>query len=238
MYLMQAICDTFLQDHLSPSNCIGVWKHASGHGMKELSDISWKAIMKNFPDVVSGDEFLLLEKADVICLIEGKDLFTPNEEFVCDAVLKWYRHNAEKRRSDLGEIFQHLRFVLMDLDYLCNVRDSNDIEDVKECRSIVLKAIEEVNKAESAPSSLYREEEVLCMVGTRSREPNPQKTEVQCFSARHGKKFKSLLYRRNPDRAWLCAPWVGMSSCQGGITRRICCSISTLRRTAGVSTTV
>ncbi|KAK3090815.1 hypothetical protein FSP39_014903 [Pinctada imbricata] len=189
---LQAICDSYLQDHLSSSNCVGVWKHATGHGMKELARNSWKAIMKSFPDVVKGEEFLLLEKADLITIIEGKDLFTANEEFVCDAVLRWCKHDFKKRRNDLSELFQHLRFALMDLDYLCNVRDCNEIEDVKECRSIILKAIDEVNQGnilEKIPHSLYREEEVLCMVGTRSREPNPQKTEVQCFSIRHDQKF-------------------------------------------------
>ncbi|XP_062611869.1 kelch-like protein 24 [Saccostrea cucullata] len=190
---LQAICSEFLRKSLSHNNCIGIWKMATGHGLPKLQEDSWNTIQQKFPEVSKCEEFLLLTKDELVQIIDCKDLFTSKEEDVCDAVLRWV--NGDKaRKKGLKEVFKVLRLTQMSLDYLCNIRDCEEIEECSGCRSLVLEAIDKINSAlpneYTCPESEYREEEVICMVGTRSREPNPQKIEVLCYSFRHDRDFK------------------------------------------------
>lgn len=190
---LQSICSTFLETSLNHNNCIGIWKMSTGHGLPKLLEESWKAIQQNFPEVSKCEEFLHLSQDELIQIIECKDLFTVKEEDVCDAVLRWVSGD-KARKKGLKTVFQALHLKQMSLDYLCNIKDCEEIEECSGCRSLVLKAIDEINSSfpneYSCPESEYRHEEVVCMVGTRSREPNPQKIEVLCYSFRHDKKFK------------------------------------------------
>ncbi|XP_061181004.1 kelch-like protein 24 [Saccostrea echinata] len=190
---LQSICSEFLRKSLSHNNCIGIWKMATGHGLPELQEDSWNTIQQKFPEVSKCEEFLHVTKDELILIIGCKDLFTSKEEDVCDAVLQWVRGD-KARKKGLKEVFQVLRLTQMSLDYLCNIRDCEEIEECSGCRSLVLEAIDKINSAlpneYTCPESEYRQEEVICMVGTRSREPNPQKIEVLCYSFRHNSKFK------------------------------------------------
>ena len=190
---LQSICSEFLQKSLCHNNCIGIWKMATGHGLPELQQKSWETIQENFPEVAKCEEFLHLSQDELIEIIGSRDLFTVKEEDVCDAVLGWVKGD-NKRRKGLKAVFQVLRLTQMSLDYLCNVRDCEEIDECSGSRTLVLDAIDKINSAlpneYSCPKSEYRQEEVVCMVGTRSREPNPQKIEVLCYSFRHDKKFK------------------------------------------------
>lgn len=190
---LQSICSEFLQKSLCHNNCIGIWKMATGHGLPELQKKSWETIQENFPEVSKCDEFLHLSQDELIQIIDCKDLFTVKEEDVCDAVLRWVKGDPSRKKG-LVAVFKVLRLTQMSLDYLCNVREGEEIEECSGCRTLVLEAIDKINSALpsefSCPESEYRQEEVVCMVGTRSREPNPQKIEVLCYSFRHNNKFK------------------------------------------------
>lgn len=190
---LQSICSEFLQKSLCHNNCIGIWKMATGHGLPELQKKSWETIQQNFPEVSKCDEFLHLSQDELIQIIDCKDLFTVKEEDVCDAVLRWIKGDTSRKKG-LVAVFKVLRLTQMSLDYLCNVREGEEIEECSGCRTLVLEAIDKINSALpnefSCPESEYRQEEVVCMVGTRSREPNPQKIEVLCYSFRHDNKFK------------------------------------------------
>jgi hypothetical protein len=190
---LQTICSSFLENSLNHNNCIGIWKMSTGHGLPKLLKASWKTIQENFPQVSKCEEFLHLSRDELIQVIECKELFTVKEEDVCDAVLRWVRGD-KSRKKGLKAVFQALHLTQMSLDYLCNIKDCEEIDECSGCRSLVLKAIDDINTAlpeeYSCSESEYRQEEVVCMVGTRSREPNPQKMEVLCYSFRHDKKFK------------------------------------------------
>ncbi|XP_060064218.1 kelch-like protein 24 isoform X2 [Ylistrum balloti] len=186
---LQTICENYLRQNLNIDNCVGIWRIATSHGLQNLIKTSWTFIMKYFPEICGEEEFDSMSAKELTLIIDDKELYTSSEELVCDAVIKWVKVDIAERRNDLKEIFGHLRLSLMDTDYL---RKLLVMEVIKECDCVEM--VQEImgksnDEDSSTLASDYREEEVICMVGTRSRNPDPQKTEIQCYSYRHRKTF-------------------------------------------------
>ncbi|XP_033748556.1 kelch-like protein 6 [Pecten maximus] len=186
---LQTICENFLRQNLNISNCVGVWRIATSHGLQHLVKTSWTFIMKYFPEICGEEEFDGMTADELTLIIDDKDLYTSSEELVCDAAIKWVKVDIVSRSSDMKEIFSHLRLNLMDTDYLKKLLAMDVIKEC-DCVNMVQEILDRSSEEEdSITVSDYREEEVICMVGTRSRNPDPQKTEIQCYSYRHRKTF-------------------------------------------------
>ncbi|XP_021375685.1 kelch-like protein 6 [Mizuhopecten yessoensis] len=186
---LQTICENFLRQNLNIDNCVGVWRMATAYGLQHLVKTSWTFIMKYFPEICGEDEFDIMTAKELILIINDKELYTSSEELVCDAAIKWVKVDIASRCSDLKEIFVHLRLSLMDIDYLKKLLVMDVIKEC-DCVKMVQEVLDKSNEEDdNRLASNYREEEVICMVGTRSRNPDPQKTEIQCYSYRHRKTF-------------------------------------------------
>ncbi|XP_069122864.1 kelch-like protein 6 isoform X1 [Argopecten irradians] len=186
---LQTICENFLRQNLNIYNCVGVWRIANAHGLQHLTKTSWTFIMKFFPEICGEEEFDGMTAEELTEIIDNKDLYTSSEELVCDAVIKWVKSDVEARACHMKEIFGHLRLSLMDSDYLKKLLVMDVIREC-ECEKMVQDILDKSSEDEDGTEvSDYREEEVICMVGTRSRNPDPQKTEIQCYSYRHRKTF-------------------------------------------------
>lgn len=168
-----------------------------GYGLLELQKKSWETIQENFLEVSKCDEFLYLFQDELIQIIDCKDLFIVKEEDVCDVVLRWVKGDFSRKKG-LVVVFKVLRLIQMFLDYFCNVREGEEIEECLGCRILVLEVIDKINfvffNEFFCFESEYRQEEVVCMVGIRSREFNFQKIEVLCYSFRYNNKFKFFIF--------------------------------------------
>eukprot|EP00058_Branchiostoma_floridae_P022544 XP_002608034.1 hypothetical protein BRAFLDRAFT_278797 [Branchiostoma floridae] len=108
-------CTKFLSDNLSIKNCM---KMVLLGGMlnTNLEADALSFAMKEFAEASKTPEFLDLTKDQVIKLISSDDLNAP-EETVYTAVLKWINHDTRKRKKDMRELMELVRFPWMDKIY-------------------------------------------------------------------------------------------------------------------------
>lgn len=109
--LKQACC-TFIQQHLSTENCIGIWQFTECYFCPRLKDSAYLFITCNFKDVCNSSEFLQLAVQQLKELTERDQVQVKTENIVFEAVLRWINHSPEMRRGfislllpKVGELF-------------------------------------------------------------------------------------------------------------------------------------
>ncbi|KAL3877713.1 hypothetical protein ACJMK2_035378 [Sinanodonta woodiana] len=195
---LQEHCENFLSKSLSSENCLNIWKMASAIGCSKLVKKSWKYILENFVIIMELDEFDSFDVNDIISLIKDNDLNTSSEEMVCDAVIKWIQANPEGRKSQIDNLLTHIRFPFINTKYINKLKGIEILTDSGYFQELVKdlpigmneKASNLINSRILLPHQYqHRQEQVLCIVGTRSRHPNPQQTELKCFSYRRDSEY-------------------------------------------------
>ena len=190
---LQEQCEAFLKKNIKPENCLGIWRLASGLNCEKLAKKSWTYILEFFSSVSELEEFGHLSLDDLIAIINDNDLNTSSEEAVCEAVIRWVEADSSNRQTDLKKLFQYIRFPMIGCEYIQNLSQHALVVGSEECRDILEKML--VFHAEKDTDGIvrieglsrqfhHRQEEMMCVVGTRSRHPNPQMTEIKCFSFR------------------------------------------------------
>lgn len=205
-----------------PDNSLGIWRLAVNLNCTKLAKKSWTYILEFFPAVVSSEEFLQISSDDLIQIITDNDLNTSSEEAVCDAVLKWVDCCPEERRNDLGKLFRNIRFPLICVKYVKNLRSNEHVLSSEDCQSLladVYTYLTSDNGEPYLPSHLlemarpchHRQEVMMCIVGTRSRHPNPQATEIKCFSFRRDAEYTLAALPEEPGACF------AICKCQGDV---------------------
>ncbi|XP_078589237.1 kelch-like protein 24a [Branchiostoma floridae x Branchiostoma japonicum] len=105
-------CKKFLSDNLSIKNCM---KMVTLGGMlnPNLEADALSYAMKEFSAVSKTPEFLDLTKDQLNALISSDDL-NASEETVYTSVLKWIKHAPRKRKKEIRELMELVRFPWMD----------------------------------------------------------------------------------------------------------------------------
>ncbi|XP_078575160.1 kelch-like protein 24 [Branchiostoma floridae x Branchiostoma japonicum] len=131
-------CTKFLSDNLSVTNCM---KIVSLGGMlnPNLETEALSYAMKEFAVASQTPEFLNLTKGQFIKLISSDDLNAP-EETVYVSVMKWINHDTRKRKEEMRELMELVRFPFMDRRYFMdNVEASNAMR--KCCPDVVTETV-------------------------------------------------------------------------------------------------
>lgn len=184
---LQEICEDFLTVRLTPETCVSIFKLASGLGCESLAKQSWAYLLEFFESVLKNKEFMHLSADDLIAVINDDDLNTPSEEIVCEAVLRWIAGDRDQRGQFLEKLFSFIRFPLFSQHYVDTLR-GNPILSQSDAGNNILQEIEAYMSTGFPATTVnprqfhYRTEELICVVGTRSRHPNPETTEIKCFS--------------------------------------------------------
>ena len=190
---LQEQCEVFLKKNIGPENCLGIWRLASGLNCEKLAKKSWTYILEFFSSVSELEEFGHLSLDDLIAVINDNDLNTPSEVAVCEAVIKWVEADPSNRQKDLKKLFHFIRFPMISCEYIQNLRQHRLVAECEESRNILERMLvyltskdaDGLNGIEGLSRQFHhRQEEMMCVVGTRSRHPNPQMTEIKCFSFR------------------------------------------------------
>jgi len=165
---LQVRCESFLLEQTTAENCIGIWRLAQSLNCEQLKETSWEFILKEFEVISQLEEFLALEKEELISIICNDNLTVTNEENVCDAVFRWLEKD-ESRLSYLPNVFDELRLQLVSLQYLLEKVDFNPaVRSNESCTTLVKQALE---------YHLYPERRELYNVPLRSG----NKLEVSCI---------------------------------------------------------
>lgn len=184
---LQEICEELLAVRLTAETCVGIYKLASGLGCVALTKKAWAYLLELFESVVSTQEFMKLTVEELISIINDDDLNTSSEEVVSDAVLSWISGDMKNRAQYLEKLFGFVRFPLMKATYLEKLSKNQFIQDSEAGRKFLKEFSNYLNtglqSATVNPRQFHhRTEEMICVVGTRSRQPNPETTEIKCFS--------------------------------------------------------
>lgn len=183
---MQDVCCEFLRSQLDPSNCLGIRAFADTHSCRELLRIADKYTQNNFIEVMQNEEFLLLPVTQLIEIISNDELNVQNEEQVYQAVMNWIRYNVNERRSYLAQVFEHVRFPLMNAKYLvakvgCEPlvrQDPSSRDIIDEAKNYLLLPQERLQMQVSDVGSAYRVRfviKVFLSKGPRTRPRKPVK---------------------------------------------------------------
>ncbi|XP_035673159.1 kelch-like protein 24 [Branchiostoma floridae] len=109
-------CTKFLSDTLWITNCLERINVGNMLMNRYLESSALSYVMKEFTAVTQTPEFLDLTKEQLIKLISSDELNAP-EEAVYTSVLKWIKHAPRKRKKEMRELMELVRFPWMDKMY-------------------------------------------------------------------------------------------------------------------------
>ena len=184
---LQDQCESILKVSLSPDTCIRTWRLAARHGCSSLAKQSLSYVLELFPVVMKSAAFGKMNVDELITIINDDDLNTPSEEAVCEAVMSWMEVEPENRLQFLERLFAYIRFPLIDAAFIETLTQNPLVSKSEK----VIQLLNEVKAYHSTGATAgmvnprqfhHRTEEMLCAIGKRSRHPNPEATEIKCFS--------------------------------------------------------
>ncbi|XP_072314813.1 kelch-like protein 10 [Eucyclogobius newberryi] len=102
------VCFQFMKDHMSPENCIGIWKFADVVVSAKMRDLAQRFILRHFEEVVMRDEFQQLSAQELSTFIENDEINVRNETVVFDAVLHWTKYDLKRRKAEFSHLLSKL----------------------------------------------------------------------------------------------------------------------------------
>lgn len=98
-------CWDFLEEHLSPENCIGIWQFSNICYYPRLQHKFYQYIIDNFEEVSYSTEVTLLSLEEISGIFARDDLIVRHEESVYRALHRWITQAPEERTEHLAWLF-------------------------------------------------------------------------------------------------------------------------------------
>jgi len=191
---VKQLCCDFLEKQIDSHNCIGIRKFAALHFCKTFLEKIDKYIIKNFMDVVLGEEFASLPLDVLKSIISSKTLNVDGEERVYESVLKWIKSDIEHRQCHLKELLECVKLPLVPVQYIMNNVDNEPlVKRSLSCRDLLDEAKNYLLQPENhAVMRSYRTIPRLSTTGLLFAIAGKQTGEVitdkcECFSIYEGK---------------------------------------------------
>ena len=206
-------CETFLASHLDASNCLDVRTFAGSLACDRLVRECDRYFWENFDAVVAEYGFVAYDDdVDVVATMIGcDDLNASSEIDVFRAVMRWVRHDAERRKTGLATLLARVRLPQLPVDYLIRVVEIEPLIRANlECRDLIDEAknyhlsascrfAEEMTAEEKKERLRPRRSTVgnIYAVGGRGKKSEPYNSvEVYDFFRNQWAEVVSLSYRR------------------------------------------
>ncbi|XP_059189619.1 kelch-like protein 10 [Centropristis striata] len=143
MGIIQA-CSDFLEEQLTPQNCIGIWWFTDAYYTPELKHKAFLFMLNRFEEVAaSSEEFLQLSVQQLVKIIESDRLNVKKENTVFEAILHWISYATEERRQYISLLLSNVRLALTTAEYIIDSVSNNElVKASEECRPILLSALE------------------------------------------------------------------------------------------------
>ncbi|XP_051815687.1 kelch-like protein 10 [Acanthochromis polyacanthus] len=139
-------CSDFIGEQLCSENCINIWRFTKICISPKLQLKAYRYITDHFEDVIGCDEFLELSVEEFIDFLDRDDLNVREESTVCEAVMRWIRHEPAERLGHIGDLLWKVRLALMSEDYITNNLQSNELlENNRKCQTLINAAKNIVN---------------------------------------------------------------------------------------------
>ena len=114
-------CEEFLIEELDASNVFGFLHFGLLFNLRKLVVRADKFIACNFVECSSGDEFLSLEKDEVVSLISRSYLEVKSEEDIFKSLKVWINHSFKIRSQSMFELLQQVRLAVIMPEYFAKV---------------------------------------------------------------------------------------------------------------------
>lgn len=108
---MQERCIEYLSQPgvVNVSNCLGVWVMATRFSYPELKRVATVIILENFLEVVLCDEFLRLNKLELLEILSSSEIAVESEEDVLNALVKWTEFDLAARSNMFADLVRVVR---------------------------------------------------------------------------------------------------------------------------------
>ncbi|XP_016662058.1 kelch-like protein 17 isoform X2 [Acyrthosiphon pisum] len=133
-------CAEFLQKQLNSSNCFDFKAFADLHNCTDLLSSSEAYIKQHFLEVIKSEDFLSLSSEDLVKFISSNDLAVPFEEKVFECVIKWVKHDLDRRNDFLPNLMEHVRLPLLKPDILFNISEEPLLKNSPKCNDYIIEA--------------------------------------------------------------------------------------------------
>ncbi|XP_066297005.1 kelch-like protein 24 isoform X1 [Branchiostoma lanceolatum] len=182
-------CARFLADHLTPSNCLGVWVLSHTLACEELANRSRAFSLRHFPMICQHDEEFVQLPGDLLKMYISDDyLNAQEEEQVFEMVMKWVKHDLRQRKKFLKEVVEDIRFPHMDQIYLMRSVEADEVVmKVPGIRDILHEARMyhisrgEVSSPRTRPRLAYGLHEAMVVLGGTRVVNGEYNNDVYCF---------------------------------------------------------
>ncbi|XP_066274185.1 kelch-like protein 24a [Branchiostoma lanceolatum] len=131
-------CVTFISNNLSAKDCLQMLHIGNVLSCPDLEKNARLCALKEFAAVSKTPEFLSLTKDQLVMLISSDDL-NASEETVYTAVMTWINHDTRKRKKEMRELMEPVRFPFMDKLYFLENVERNEVVR-KSCQDILTEA--------------------------------------------------------------------------------------------------
>ncbi|CAF1189240.1 unnamed protein product [Didymodactylos carnosus] len=140
--IVEACCNYIIKQ-LHASNCLGIFRFAEHHSLKNLCKVSYNFITEHFNDVIKNHEFLELTADELKKLLESDDLNVHSEEIIFEAFLSWLQYDKEKRQNEnLAQLLGSIKLPLIKPLYLTDHIDSNPLfKENTQCQALIIEAM-------------------------------------------------------------------------------------------------
>ncbi|XP_066287073.1 kelch-like protein 24 [Branchiostoma lanceolatum] len=197
-------CVKFISGNLSSKNCLKMVHMGSMLSCPDLEKKAWSYVMRQFSSVSTTPEFLYLTKEQIIKLISSDDLGA-SEECVYKAVMAWINHDTRKRKKEMKELMELIRFPFMDRLYFMENVESNDAVR-KACQDIVTETRKyqlfpgEVQSPRTRPRLASRLRETVVVIGGTERQGTGDENPAVISNA-----IMTTMYADPSDDDWFSA---------------------------------
>ncbi|XP_026149830.1 kelch-like protein 38 [Mastacembelus armatus] len=110
-------CSTFLQEQLSPDNCLSMIRLSEIMNCNSLKQRAKEMAMKSFSDVSESEDLRELSLPELMGYLED-DSLCAEEEQVFETLVAWIHHDPFSRRSAISDLFKKVRLRYIHPTYL------------------------------------------------------------------------------------------------------------------------
>ncbi|KAK9513429.1 hypothetical protein VZT92_026965 [Zoarces viviparus] len=110
-------CSSFLQEQLSPDNCLSMIRLSEILNCNSLRDKAKEMAMKSFSDVSASEDLCELSLPELMGYLEDDGLYA-EEEQVFETLVAWIHHDPLSRRGAISDLFKKVRLRHIHPTYL------------------------------------------------------------------------------------------------------------------------
>ena len=103
-------CSRFLKNQLQLDNCLELNHFAQTHDESDLVSYCDSYILEHLGEIVKQEEFLKVNKEDLLIFIVSDKIGLESEEQVFECIFSWIDHDRSLRSGFFQDLMEYVRF--------------------------------------------------------------------------------------------------------------------------------